>query len=101
MSTYSLIPVKSIWLPFCHIAAFTHPIGEIGCELTPRLHWMFINVIPDVAELTQPLQAWNAVQQNAKMGNKNRRHFIKVMFIPKFHPHIDNVWVDIRFKQLA
>lgn len=62
---------------------------------------MFINVIPNETELTQLLQAWNAAQQNAKMGDKNRRHFIKVMFTSKFHPYIDNVWVNKRFKQLA
>lgn len=43
----------------CHVAghtAITHPMGEAGCELRPRMHRMFINVICTKTELTQPLQ---------------------------------------------
>lgn len=62
---------------------------------------MFINVISEETELAWPLQAWNAIKQNLKMGNNNGRYFMKVMFISEFHPHIDHVWVNIKFKQLT
>lgn len=37
-------------------AAVAHPVGEVGCELRPRMHHMFRNVISTKTELTQPLQ---------------------------------------------
>lgn len=41
-----------------------------------------------------------ADRKRFEMGNKNRRYFIEVTFLPEFHPHIARVWVIIRFKQL-
>lgn len=52
---------------------------------------MVINVLSDETELAQPLQAQNAIKQDFKMRNKNRRYFIKVVFIAEFHPHINHV----------